>query len=542
MPQKLIYRANIAPSTAPMEVSYDGGTTFVALAFATVGSLQEATLANVPAATYAIGKIVMRCVGYPATTVSNAAALTVVAAAAAGPTFIFFEGDSNTNGGEGTTTAPYFTTADHSFFKLITARLGSNYATFNAGTGGGTSTSRAVDLASRFNAAWTTAGKTAFPNAILYWMSGTNDPASGVTLAQAQTAISGLRGQMDSISAGIKIVLSSAIEPTFHQNGPTGQVYFQQLADWESANWNGSLGAAAYYNLRGNPELNRLVSKSQAAGWSLAQNEDNFSLEMFGGVNGTGNTGDPFDSSHWGNFGHELYAQALLPIIQTVATGVTPSAVPRPAPPTFGAIDDTANTVTLIPATGVPLALYRYRLPGALTEYALPTSGIIPVGNLAGKVVAYSVYGNGFGGSEPGSSTAFTVASTGPAFAVISFNAPSISENPTYANAYSTVQTAASGPVPNVPFRSVGWDPLLWYKHTSTKGGRLRWPVAQFFGNGNPPSMTVVLDGVTQSSPYPIVDNQVVFDFPFSDGATHTILWYPTSGSQNNFYQFEQYT
>ena len=82
MAQKLIYRANITPATAPMEVSYDGGTTFVALAFATVGSLQEATLANVPAATYAIGKIVMRAVGYPATTVSNAAALTVLAAAA----------------------------------------------------------------------------------------------------------------------------------------------------------------------------------------------------------------------------------------------------------------------------------------------------------------------------------------------------------------------------------------------------------------------------------------------------------------------------
>lgn len=467
-------------------------------------------------------------------------------------TFIFFEGDSNTNGGESGVNGnpdPYFTSVNQSFFSLVSAGLGAtkisgnkwtgaNYATYNAGTGGGTSTSRAVNLASRMNAQW---DRVTYPNAILFWMTGTNDPANSVSLSAAQAAISGLRAQMNTLDVNIKIVLVSAIEPNFHQNGPTGTAYFQQLADWEAANWNGSIGANAYLPLRQTPTINRLVTNGQASGWHMLANEDRFALQMYGGIGGTGNSGVAFDSIHWGNLGHSNFAAILQPLLQNVAAGITQT-VPQPvAAPTYYGFNDTVGggSVGVVLASGIPLALYRYQLPGSTTEYTLPSDsnggGLITVGDIAGSVTVYSIASGGYAASAQVVSPPFT--STGGGTVQIPYNDPSISENAAYAGAYST-----SSSVGGVLFRSVGADPLLWFKHTSTKGCRLRWPTVMQcnFGTPNPTGIRVVVDGVLDPTTYPITDGAIVFDKPFTDGLTHTVLWYATN-SQTNLWKLEAY-
>lgn len=77
MANQIIFGATITPANAAMEVSINGGTSFAALAFTTVGSSQEGTLTGVAAASYAAGQLVMGAVGYPATRLSNTAIVTV---------------------------------------------------------------------------------------------------------------------------------------------------------------------------------------------------------------------------------------------------------------------------------------------------------------------------------------------------------------------------------------------------------------------------------------------------------------------------------
>ena len=86
MANQLIFGANLTPTGTAMEVTINAGSTFTALAFATVGSNQQGTLTGVPAATYAIGQLGLGAVGYPATRLYNTAAVTVSAAAAGGQT------------------------------------------------------------------------------------------------------------------------------------------------------------------------------------------------------------------------------------------------------------------------------------------------------------------------------------------------------------------------------------------------------------------------------------------------------------------------
>lgn len=82
MAEAIDFSGTITPPTAPIEVSINGGTSFVPLTFATVGSAQTARLTGVPAGTYAAGQLVMRCIGYPATAASNPSVRTVLAATA----------------------------------------------------------------------------------------------------------------------------------------------------------------------------------------------------------------------------------------------------------------------------------------------------------------------------------------------------------------------------------------------------------------------------------------------------------------------------
>jgi len=71
------------PFTAPLEASRDAGATFTPLTTTTVGTAKRGFLETVPAATYAVGSVQVRAVGFPTSTVSNAAALTVLAATVA---------------------------------------------------------------------------------------------------------------------------------------------------------------------------------------------------------------------------------------------------------------------------------------------------------------------------------------------------------------------------------------------------------------------------------------------------------------------------
>lgn len=93
MAGQIIFGGNITPTNTPMEVSYNGGTTWIPLTYTTIGSNQQGTLASVPPATYAIGQLVERAIGYPGTAQANTLALTVVAASSGSfskTRFIFF--------------------------------------------------------------------------------------------------------------------------------------------------------------------------------------------------------------------------------------------------------------------------------------------------------------------------------------------------------------------------------------------------------------------------------------------------------------------
>jgi hypothetical protein len=82
-----------------------------------------------------------------------------------------------------------------------------------------------------------------------------------------------------------------------------------------------------------------------------------------------------------------------------------------PAPPTYTGFDDAANTVQLVPATGVPLSLYLYKLGANGTYTAAPSDGIISVpSTFAGAVYAYSQADSTRNASQPGTSQSFTAA------------------------------------------------------------------------------------------------------------------------------------
>ncbi|GAB2528300.1 hypothetical protein [Rufibacter soli] len=80
-------------------------------------------------------------------------------------------------------------------------------------------------------------------------------------------------------------------------------------------------------------------------------------------------------------------------VANSPAFTVAPAGNTTPAAPAFTAFDDTANTVTLVPASGVPMTDYRWYITaeGASQAQAVPANGVILVGNIEGNITAYSV-------------------------------------------------------------------------------------------------------------------------------------------------------
>jgi hypothetical protein len=83
---QITFAASITPTTTPMEVSINAGSSFVSVPFSSSGANQQGILTGVPAATYAPNQLVMRAVGYPATAIANSSSVTVSGTGAAAPT------------------------------------------------------------------------------------------------------------------------------------------------------------------------------------------------------------------------------------------------------------------------------------------------------------------------------------------------------------------------------------------------------------------------------------------------------------------------
>lgn len=337
-------------------------------------------------------------------------------------TFWFASGDSNTDGGEAPDNA-YFTDPGKSYFSLISARLGmaaiegtsnkqwssTQWRSFNDGTGGATSVGKANGLAARLDAQW---DRAAYPQAVVSFMLGTNDVANNVTLEQTKQAFRSLRGQLNGIPSGdkVKLIVIPGLEPGFHQTGPAGRQFYQDVADFVNSEWNTTIQADGVYNLRANPLINRLVTKTQAPGWGLTQNQDYWALEMFGGPGGTGNGGVDFDAFHWGNLGHEEFATRFQPVLVGVAGGpATPGNI-TPAAPGIAEVQDTeaGGSFRVVPVANVPLVHCRYKFASSTEGIQVPANGIVDVGNIAGIVTVYSVAFPGYNQSPPRETPAFT--------------------------------------------------------------------------------------------------------------------------------------
>lgn len=110
-----------------------------------------------------------------------------------------------------------------------------------------------------------------------------------------------------------------------------------------------------------------------------------------------------------------------------------------PDKPTFSNFNDAANTVVLVPATGVPMSDYRYLIGGGGAEMVAPANGIINVGNVTAQVFAYSVAVAGRNQSLTAASQQFT--------ATVTLTKPSV---PT--NVAATVTPSATTPTITVSF------------------------------------------------------------------------------------------
>lgn len=80
-----------------------------------------------------------------------------------------------------------------------------------------------------------------------------------------------------------------------------------------------------------------------------------------------------------------------------------------PAAPTFTGFDDTADTVTLVPVSGIPMADYRYRVTGDPAVYTVPANGLISVGDISGHVYAWSIAAGSRNQSPEGASDRFNL-------------------------------------------------------------------------------------------------------------------------------------
>ena len=80
MANQITFLATITPANTPVEVTINAGATFTALAFITAGGQQQGILGAVPAATYAIGAVGLRAVGFPGSVQYNPVAVLVSAA------------------------------------------------------------------------------------------------------------------------------------------------------------------------------------------------------------------------------------------------------------------------------------------------------------------------------------------------------------------------------------------------------------------------------------------------------------------------------
>ena len=119
----------------------------------------------------------------------------------------------------------------------------------------------------------------------------------------------------------------------------------------------------------------------------------------------------------------------LATLAQVQALFPVPVILPLPAPPTFANFTDTpaGGSVQLVPATGVPLADYRYKVGADGPYQRVPLDGLITVGDIAGSVYAYSIATTERQASLPGQSTAFTAS-------VVNTSLPVPVAAPTFAN------------------------------------------------------------------------------------------------------------
>lgn len=80
MPNQIVFGATITPTSTPMEVTINFGSTFTPLVFSTISGNQQGTLTGVPAATYATGQLGLRAQGFPNTALYNVVSVIVTAA------------------------------------------------------------------------------------------------------------------------------------------------------------------------------------------------------------------------------------------------------------------------------------------------------------------------------------------------------------------------------------------------------------------------------------------------------------------------------
>lgn len=238
MGNQIIFSANITPANAPMEVSTDGGASFAALPFTTVGSTQQGTLTGVTAGAYAAGKLIMRAVGYGSTTTQpSPSTVNVVATAYALPFRLLCDGDSTTHGVYNDT--PYPT--------LLATATG--LAVLNQAVSGRTSQDMLTAAPTSVDPLRDT---TKFAKEILTVIIGINDIRNGVPLATLKANIQTyIQGR---VTAGFTVV-AGTLMASIGDNDPLQLAMRQNYNAYLQANAI-SWGAVAVCDLPSEPRLN----------------------------------------------------------------------------------------------------------------------------------------------------------------------------------------------------------------------------------------------------------------------------------------------
>lgn len=216
-----------------------------------------------------------------------------------------------------------------------------------------------------------------------------------------------------------------------------------------------------------------------------------------------------------------------------------------PNKPTFSNFNDTANTVILVPASGVPMADYRYFVGSSTVEMVVPSTGLINVGNVAGAVYAYSVAATGRNQSLTAASEAFTatVTATLPGAPVIGAS--------TAGNA--TVHVTWGAPASNGGAAITAYEVYLANSSTllgTTAGNELFYDDAAAV-NGTPRSYQVLAvnsvgrgdksaasDPVTPTAPAPVTYNTALH----GPSETETATGIGLAASEGDLLEYDTFT